>query len=507
LHIGGVRTALYNWLFARRHGGQFILRIDDTDAGRNVEAALAPILHGFGWLGIDWDEGAEVGGPYGPYYQSRKLERYQDAARQLVERGLAYWDYATKEELEAEREPVEKAKQNWLYSRRWMAKDEADRRRFEAEGRKGVVRLKMPREGRCEFTDLVRGETGVDWCAEQDHVIQRADGTCLYNLASVVDDHDMKITHVIRAQEHLSNTPRQIFIARGLGYDLPHYAHLPFVAEPGSQNKLSKRKLAEYLRKFKELKDAYEKGAAIARAIGLTTTADTFNPIIVDFYEQVGYLPEAILNYLVLIGWSLDGTTEFLSRDDMIRLFGLERVNKSPASFDIVKLENRFQKHYMDALPAARKVEMCLPYLEKANVVASPADGPTRALLHQVVVAAGDRVKVFGDIVDFAYFFVPDERVDFDAKAVEKHLVKPPGAKQWLAALAGQFAALEPFDAATIEAAVRGFVEANQVRLGDVSQALRVATTGRTAGFGTFETLALLGRERCLSRLRRALAV
>ena len=268
LHIGGVRTALFNWLYARQHGGQFLLRIDDTDAERNVAEALAPILHGFRWLGIDWDEGAEVGGPHGPYYQSQKLQRYQAAVRTLVERGFAYWDYATPEELKREREAAECDKRTWRYSRTWMAQTAQDRARFESQGRQGSVRLKMPREGFCEFDDLIRGPMKVEWAGEQDHVIQRANGTCLYNLASVVDDDDMKITHVIRAEEHLSNTPRQIFIAQGLGCKLPRYAHLPFVAEPGSQRKLSKRKLADYL-KNPDFKKIHERGLAIATAIGL----------------------------------------------------------------------------------------------------------------------------------------------------------------------------------------------------------------------------------------------
>src|SRR5262245_22123196 len=333
LHIGGVRTALFNWLFARRHGGQFILRIDDTDMGRNQPEALQPILEGFRWLGLVWDEGAEKGGPYGPYYQSQRQDRYRAAVQALLDRGLAYYDYATPEELKAEREAAEREKRPFRYSRRWMAETPADRARFAAEGRTGVVRLKMPQEGACRFHDHIRGDMVVEWATEQDHVIQRADGSCLYNLADVVDDHDMKITHVIRAEEHLSNTPRQIFIARGLGYELPEYAHVPFVAEPGSKNKLSKRKIKEYL-KNPEFKKVYEHGHAIAEAIGHHTSADTFNPVIVDFYREVGYLPDAILNYLVLLGWSLDDKTEEFTRDDMIRLFSLDRVNKAPASFD-----------------------------------------------------------------------------------------------------------------------------------------------------------------------------
>src|SRR5687767_12347692 len=263
LHIGGVRTALFNWLYARKHGGKFILRIDDTDQGRNQPEALQPILDGFKWLGLNWDEGPEVGGPHGPYYQSQKLPRYQQAVQQLLDKGLAYWDYATPEETKAEMEAAEKEKRPKIYSRRWMAQTDADRKRFEAEGRAGAVKLKMPREGACRFTDHIRGEVSVEWAAEQDTVIQRSDGTATYNLANVVDDFDMKITHVIRASEHLSNTPRQIFMLDGLGYSRPEYAHVPVVAEPGSKNKLSKRKIAKYL-KNPDFKKVYEHGQAIA---------------------------------------------------------------------------------------------------------------------------------------------------------------------------------------------------------------------------------------------------
>ncbi|HMO84268.1 MAG TPA: glutamate--tRNA ligase, partial [Lacipirellulaceae bacterium] len=230
LHIGGVRTALFNWLFARQHGGQFLLRVDDTDQQRNVEAALAPILHGFRWLGLDWDEGPEIGGPHGPYFQSQRGLLYQEAVDQLLARGAAYRDFATPEELETERNEAQQAGRPFIYSRRWAAENDAAAARFEREGRAGLVRLKMPRDGELVIDDLVRGEVRVAWANEQDHVIQRADGSCLYHLASVVDDRLMEITHVIRAEEHLSNTPRQVFIAEALGYELPRYAHLPYVA-------------------------------------------------------------------------------------------------------------------------------------------------------------------------------------------------------------------------------------------------------------------------------------
>ncbi|MEJ2086026.1 MAG: glutamate--tRNA ligase, partial [Acidobacteriota bacterium] len=337
LHIGGVRTALFNWLFSRSQGGSFILRIDDTDRQRNVDEALQPILSGFRWLGLDWDEGPEVGGAYGPYFQSQRQQSYHDAVERLLESGAAYLDFAKSDELEEERTEAQTRGDRFIYSRRWMAETSDQRARFEAEGRSAVVRLKMPRQGFCRFTDLIRGEVEFAWAREQDHVIQRADGTSLYHLASAVDDHAMEISHVIRAEEHLSNTPRQIFITESLGYELPSFAHLPFVAEPGSKNKLSKRKIDKYL-KNPDFANLYEHGLAIALAIGLKPKAETFNPVVVDFYQQVGYLPEALLNYLLLLGWSLDDKTEIFSLPEMIDHFSLDRVNRSPASFDPQKL-------------------------------------------------------------------------------------------------------------------------------------------------------------------------
>jgi glutamyl-tRNA synthetase len=373
LHIGGVRTALFNWLYAKGQGGQFILRIDDTDAQRNVNEALAPILHGLKWVGLDWDEGPEVGGPYAPYYQSRRLERYQAAVQKLLEVGAAYRDYAKPEELKAERDAAQVAGRPFVYSRRWRAETDADARRFEAEGRQGVVRLLMPREGQFVLNDLIRGEVRIDWASEQDHVVQRADGTCLYHLATVVDDHDMQISHVIRAEEHLSNTPRQMFIFEKLGYDVPQFAHLPYVAEPGSRTKLSKRKLDKYL-KNRDFAQLMEHGQSIARRMGLRVTADTFNPVIVDFYAQVGYLPDALVNYLLLLGWSLDDKTEDFTREEMLRHFSLERVNKAPASFDPEKLMS-YQSRAMQRLPVKQRAAKVLQFLQRAGLVADPPRG------------------------------------------------------------------------------------------------------------------------------------
>lgn len=505
LHIGGVRTALFNWLFSRQAGGQFLLRVDDTDQQRNVEAALAPILHGFRWLGMDWDEGPEVGGAFGPYYQSQRGELYQAAVDKLLASGAAYRDFATTEELQAEREAAQAAGGQFTYSRRWMAESDADAAKFAAEGRQGVVRLKMPREGELALNDLIRGEVRFAWAAEQDHVIQRADGTCLYHLASVVDDEAMRITHVIRAEEHLPNTPRQVFIAQSLGYELPAYAHLPYVAEPGSKTKLSKRKLDKYLknRDFAALK---ERGDSIAAKLGLTTTADTFNPVIVDFYEQIGFLPDALLNYLLLLGWSLDGEREEFTRQEMIDLFTLERVNKAPASFDPQKLMS-FQDRAMQQAPLKQKVAKCLPFLQEAGLVASPPPCDAGPYLSSILAAAGDRVKMAGDVLDYTEFYVADDALSYDAAAVEKRIAKPDHAKRLLTEYAAELPSVAPFEPAELEAHLKGFVERQGVKIGDVVNAVRVAITGKGVGFGLFEALAILGCERSVRRIGRVLTL
>ena len=511
LHIGGVRTALFNWLFARRHGGAFILRIDDTDRERNVAEVLQPILDGFRWLGIDWDEGPEVAGPCAPYFQSARGDRYRAAVDALIADGCAYRDYATADETAAERAAAQRAKERFIYSRRWMAETDADAARFEAEGRTAVVRLRMPREGACAFDDLVRGPVAFDWALEQDHVIQRADGTPLYHLASAVDDHDFGITHVIRAEEHLSNTPRQIFIMQSLGYELPHYAHLPYVAAPGGSEKLSKRKLGKYL-KQDDFRKAYEHAAGIMERLGEPVT-EAFNPVMVAFYRAVGYLPDALLNYLLLLGWSLDDRTEDFSRDAMIANFSLERVNKSAASFDPQKLL-AFQERWMTGLPLNEKVERVRPYLDAAlrgrdGVPASllaPADAADAGRLRAVVSAAGDRLKVAGDIVHYTEFFLSDGAFSYDEKAFAKRIAAE-GAPERLARFRSVLAGIDPFDAAAIEAALHGFVEAEGIRIGGIIHAVRVAVTGKAVGFGLFEAMAILGREACLARIDRALAV
>jgi glutamyl/glutaminyl-tRNA synthetase len=498
LHIGGVRTALFNWLLAKQAGGQFILRIDDTDQERNVTEALQPILDGFRWLGMDWDEGPEVGGPHEPYYQSQRADHHKAAVEKLVASGHAYRDYARPEELAAEREAAEKRGERYFYDRRWMAETDEQAARFEAEGRPKTVRLKLPREGECVIDDVIRGEVRFAWDQEQDTVIQRPDGTCLYHLATAVDDQDFGITHVVRAEEHLPNTPRQIFILESLGYQRPVYAHLPFVADPKGAKKLSKRKLKEYIsdKGFAQLLDH---GKTIAQRCGIDTNDDTFNPVIVDFYRQIGCDPDAILNYLLLLGWSLDGETEKFTIEEMTQKFCLDRVNKSKAAFDVKKLM-AFQGDAFIALPLETRIERVTPFAQRAGLL-NGAGAAER--LRAVVENAGDRIKIAGDILDFDYFF--NEEVQYDDKAFNKRICSPANARELLAQLRDHLATTQMADAAEIEASINGFCASAGIELQDVIHAIRVATTGQAGGFGMFDTLAVLGKTSVLSRIDRAL--
>jgi glutamyl-tRNA synthetase len=443
-----------------------------------------------------------VGGPCGPYFQSQRQDRHQAAVRKLLEAGLAYRDFALLEELQAERSAAEAEKRPYTYSRRWMAETASQAAEWEAAGRQSVVRLKMPRSGLCQFRDRIRGDVEFQWVQEQDHVIQRADGTCLYHLASVVDDYDFGITHVIRAVEHLSNTPRQIFIAQGLGYPLPEYAHLPYVAEPGSSNKLSKRKLDKYL-KHADFRKLYDHGLRIAQAIGHPTSGETFNPVIVDFYQTVGYLPAALVNYLLLLGWSLDDRTEQFTREQMIQDFSLERVNKSPASFDPLKLW-AFQQRDMMALPLEEKVTRVRPYAVRLGWVSEPPTADQERRLTLVTRAAGDRLKTAGDILDYPEFFHTAELLQWDAKDFEKR-IRQAAAGPLLTRLRPQLDATESFTAIEVERVVKKFLDDEGLKIGDIIHALRVAVTGKSVGLGMFDALEILGREDTLARIDRTL--
>ena len=501
MHIGGMRTALFNWLWARHTGGTFILRIDDTDRQRNVDEALAPILQAFRWLGLDWDEGPEVGGAYGPYFQSQRNDLYRTAVERLLADGKAYRDFDPPELVRADREAAERDKRPFLNVRRSLELTPTQAEQLLSEGRPHVVRLLVPRERTVAIDDVVRGHVEWDCGLVADPVLVRGDGSPLYNFASVVDDIQMQITHVIRAEEHLSNTPVQALVFQALGQPLPVFAHIPYVAAPGSKEKLSKRSLEKY-RRSPAFKSLFEAGERVFPRIGLGGL-ETLNPVMVEYYERIGYLPAAVLNALARLGWSLDDRTEILPLEMVVENFTLDRVIKSPAGFDPDKLDS-FQLHWMGQLSLAEKVAGCRPFLEQAGLLAAGED--SLPYLERVVTVLGERLKVFGDILSFDEFFLPDDVLPYDEKAFEKRIRKPEQAVPLLRSFRERLGDVEPFDAPTLEKLMHDVAESAGAKLGDIIHAVRIAVTGKPAGPGMFETLELLGRERCVARIDTALS-
>ncbi|MSR58465.1 MAG: glutamate--tRNA ligase [Planctomycetaceae bacterium] len=500
MHIGGMRTALFNWLWARHNKGQFILRIDDTDQARNQEAALGPILRAFRWLGLDWDEGPDVGGPYAPYYQSQRGELYRAAAEKLEATGQAYRDYATKDEIDADRKQAEREKRPYINIRRSLELTDAQKAAFTAEGRPWVLRFLIPRGQKVALDDHIRGHVEWETALLPDPVILRGDGSPLYNFATVVDDAQLQITHVVRAEEHLSNTPVQILLHQALGNTLPEFAHVPYVAAPGSKEKLSKRKIDQY-RKNPQFKKMFEKADEVFGQLGLTGSA-ALDPVMVEYYERVGYLPAAVLNALGRIGWSLDDSTEILSLETMIEHFTLDRVVQAPAGFDPDKLYS-FQGHWMKELPLADKLDGCLPYLVQAKLLAEPVSEPMRKFVEAIIVGLGERLKVFSDILAADYFFRDDFAVD--EKNFDKR-VRKEGVPAHLAAFRRRLQSVEPFTVPAIESALQAYCQETGEQTGTLIHALRLATTGQPVGPGVYDCLVLLGREKSLARIETALA-
>jgi glutamyl-tRNA synthetase len=494
-----MRTALFNWLWARHCGGQFILRIDDTDVARNQEQALGPILQAFRWLGLNWDEGAEVGGPYAPYYQSQRGELYRAAAARLEAAGLAYRDFATKEEIDADRKQAEREKRPYINIRRSLELSPQQKADFAAHGRPWVLRFLIPRDQKVVLDDCIRGRVEWDAALLPDPVILRADGSPLYNFATVIDDAQMRISHVIRAEEHLSNTPIQVLLHQALGNALPEFAHVPYVAAPGSKEKLSKRKIEQY-RRNPQFQKMFEKADEVFPQLGLAGSA-ALDPVMVEYYEKIGYLPEAVLNALGRIGWSLDDTTEIMSLATMVEHFTLERVVKAPAGFDPDKLYS-FQGHWMKELPLEKKLAGCLPYLVQARLISAPVSAETTAFVEAVIVALGERLKVFSDILAAGYFFRND--IVYDEKNFEKR-VKKEGVPAHLAAFRKRLEAVEPFTVPAIEAGLHSYCQETGEQSGTLIHALRLSTTGQPVGPGVYDCLVLLGRAKSLARIDAAL--
>ncbi len=488
LHIGGVRTALFNWLTARHHGGQFILRIDDTDQQRNVEEAVAYILDGFRWLGMDWDEGPEVDGPHAPYYQSQRGSLYQAALERLIAGGYVYRDYSTDDERKAMRESAEREKRAFRF--RNPNYTEAQLAGFEAEGRPFAWRFVVPPDRDLVLDDLVRGEVPVNTRDVADFVVARADGSPLYNFASVVDDAEMAITHVIRAEEHLNNTFPQILLFEALGYTLPRFAHVPFVAKPGTKKKMSKR-------------DGFPTGPD-GKPDPDADPADNFTNLA--YYRERGYLAVALMNYLARLGWSYDDKQELFGRDELIEKFDLDRVIDSPAAHDEDKLF-WIQGEKMRDLADDAKVDGVLPYLIREGLVGESPDEPTRQRILAVIAALSDRLKTFPDILNLGrFFFQTTDQITYEPKAVDKRLKKE-GVSEILERFDAVLAEVEPFQEAHLESVVHSEAESLGAGMGKVVNAIRVAVTGQGVGPGLYECLVILGRQECRDRIARTRAM
>lgn len=451
LHIGGARTALFNWLFARHHGGRFLLRIEDTDRARSTDAAVEAIFDGLKWLGLDWDEE--------PVFQFSRAERHAEMARKLVAEGKAYYCYATQDDLTAMREQQKAAGQPMRYDGRWRDRDPSEA----PEGIPPVVRLKAPQEGETRIVDQVQGEVTVANAQLDDMVLLRADGTPTYMLSVVVDDHDMGITHVIRGDDHLTNTFRQTQLYNALGWEPPTFGHIPLIHGPDGA-KLSKRH-----------------GALGAEA-----------------YRDMGFLPEAMRNYLLRLGWG-HGDDEVIPTEQAIEWFDIGGVGKSPARFDMAKLTN-LNGIYLRHADDVRLRDLVVPRIQQ--ILGNPIDDPGQALLLAGMDGLKQRAKTLVDLAESALFYVRPRPLPMDDKAL-KHLGED--GIGVLRTLLPRIAAQDPFEREALEGLVRNHAEATGQKLGKVAQPLRAALTGSTVSPPIFEVMELLGRDEALARLQDAI--
>ncbi len=461
LHVGGARTALFNYLYARRHGGTFVLRVEDTDQERSTPESVRGILDSLRWLGLEWDEGPEAGGDHGPYFQSERRELYRKELDRLIGEEKAYRCFCTPEELAERREEAKAAGRPLGYDGRCRTLDDAGREKLAAEGRLAAVRLVVP-GGETGWKDLVRG--GVSFQNDQfgDFIIFKSDGFPTYHFAVVVDDAEMEITHVIRGDDHISNTPRHLMIFEALGRPAPLFAHVPIIL--GAD------------------------GGRLSKRHGATSIGQ---------YREEGYLPEAMVNYLALLGWSTSDSRQIFTLDDLISEFDIPRVSKSSATFDPEKLLWLNNFHYLK-LPPAERAKRLVPYWERDGMDAGARDP---AWLEKVVEIVGDRVKVLPDIGRYTEFFFRDVE---PGEAEQKVLRKAEKVMPALQKVIARFAGMDPFSEEAIEKAIKEEAAAAEVGLGKVIQPIRVAVMGRKVGPGLFESLELFGREKVLERLRAA---
>jgi len=467
LHVGGARTALFNWLFARHHGGRFVLRIEDTDVARNRPEYTQAIYAGLRWIKLDWDEGPDVGGPYGPYLQSERAGRHMEVARELLARGAAHECFcaqraADDDENDDEPKAPLEAKATDFAGRsspacpcaRLPDADKAAAR----ERTQPAIRFAVPRGRDQVVDDLIRGRVTFPAQTVEDFVIATSDGRALYNLAVVVDDHDMAITHVIRGEEHLANTPKQQLLYEALGWTPPRFAHIPIILN-AQRRKLSKRD-------------------------GATSLND---------YEAMGYLPDAVVNFLALLGWSPGDNRELLRRDELIALFELDGVVKHPAIFDVAKL-GWMNKEYIKAEPPQALARRMTALMEAAH-----AGTFDPGYIERVAALFHDRVRTVVDVMELGSYFFSDAPIVPTEEALAKHCADPEAALR-LQEVRDALGALESFDTPSVEQAIRELAQTRGVKASAYIHPLRVAVTGQAVSPGIFEVCSILGQKRVLAR-------
>jgi glutamyl-tRNA synthetase len=462
LHVGGARTALFNWLYSRREGGTFVLRIEDTDLERSSEEMVSAILDSLTWLGLDWDEGPGVGGPCGPYFQAERVDRHRAAADRLVQSGHAYYCYCPAGELEAERAKSQAETGAWSYAGTCRALPAEVIARNEAEGCPRAVRFRVP-GGRTVFDDAVRGPIEFENAHIEDFVILRSDGHPTYHLSVVVDDVEMAITNVIRGDDHISNTPKQILIYRALGAEVPSFAHVPLILGP-DRKRLSKRH-------------------------GATSVGE---------YRDRGYLPEAMVNFLALLGWSPGGQEEVFTRDELVARFTLAGISGGNAVFNSEKLDWFNQQHIL-RMSGGEIVQRIAGDLERIGVQPAALDPAERIRLERVVDLVKPRAHKLREIAALVRPFFSSS-IERDAAAVARYL-SPADVAEPLRAWRERVLAVPSFEAAALESELRALAAASGIKAGPLIHATRVAVVGQAVSPGIFEVLELMGRERVLARL------
>lgn len=477
LHLGGLRTALFDWLWARKTGGKFILRIEDTDRKRFEPESVASLMRGLTWLGLNWDEGPDVGGPHAPYIQSERQDEYKSHAQDLIDRGRAYRCYCTPERLETMREEQRRQRQPTGYDRRCRGLTAAERAEREAEGQPWVVRFAVPEEGVTVFTDLLRGEVRVDNRQLQDEVILKADGLPTYHLAAMVDDHLMQITHVLRGEEWLATAPLHKLIVDAFGWGMPVLVHLPVILDPSGKGKMSKRK---------------------------KTVAGKEYLALVHEFEDAGYLPDAMFNFLTNVGWNFDPVEEVFSRDEAIERFRLEEINPSAAALPYEKLD-WLNSLYIRALTPDALKSALIPFLSRQLGLPEPDLARDRRLdtLAPVIQERIKRLDEAADWLDWA--FQDAEEIDYsEPKLLIGRKMDAGESIRMLHAGASLLESVKPFTAESIQSAFREKADELEVKAGSFFGPIRGAISGKKVSPPLFESIEALGREETLRRIGRA---